>query len=473
MRIPFPGSMYDDGINIYSDADILPDAAATTRAATQQIFRYPVKLPDGRQIILRSSTELSKEKIQAEAQKFINKKLPRTNVGAGSILIKNTNDPHVQNFLNTFKLTDQMKSRMIELGDNLELVKDPTIKQYIEKKLDTLAQNRKCSVTDMEEMEMLVDAANEYSGQYSHLRNIGIKGDLREFSNMSNFNKYLKSQENLATDELLNNEVLPAQFVQKGSISLKSDLKKETQLYSMRQYMKNYPDSAMSNHLYDQYINKVKTNNPAAMEKLSDLNQKYNVKVFIPARYSKSKCDQILDYLDKEFAQWQKASNGTAKLPPVVDFSAAKTNWYDKTSAYGQSASNAYSEPTYKGSLAFSYFDVTTLQTSLRHEMTHTNDLKHGKNIPAKYNLNEIMPKKAVEKNGRTVMVPDFENCKFKEEFRNAGLPEERIQYAYNNPMEFIARASEGDMSKYSPEFKEMLKDFGMPEWMFNMAPRG
>ena len=124
--------MYDDGINIYSDADILPDAAATTRAATQHIFRYPVKLPDGRQIILRSSTELSKEKIQAEARKFINKKIPRTNVGAGSILIKNTNDPHVQNFLNTFKLTDQMKSRIIELGDNLELVKDPAIKQYIE-----------------------------------------------------------------------------------------------------------------------------------------------------------------------------------------------------------------------------------------------------------------------------------------------------------------------------------------------------
>lgn len=165
----------------------------------------------------------------------------------------------------------------------------------------------------------------------------------------------------------------------------------------------------------------------------------------------------------------KKASNGAAKIPPVVDFSSVKTNWYDTSAAYGQGAAGAYSEPNYKGSLAFSSMDIPTVSRSLRHEMTHTNDLKLGQNIPAKYNLDEIMPKKAANINGRTVMVPDIENCKYVDEFRAAGLTEDRIPYAYNNTKEFIARAAEGDMSKYSPEFKEMLIDFGMPEWMFNM----
>jgi len=114
--------------------------------------------------------------------------------------------------------------------------------------------------------------------------------------------------------------------------------------------------------------------------------------------------------------------------------------------------------------------DIETIAQSMRHELTHSNDLTFkGAKIPEKYNLDEIMPKKTVIRNGKQITVPDYENCKYKDEFRAAGLPEDRIPYAYNNPAEFIARASEGDMSKYSAEFKQILKDFGMPEWELNM----
>ena len=58
------------------------------------------------------------------------------------------------------------------------------------------------------------------------------------------------------------------------------------------------------------------------------------------------------------------------------------------------------------------------------------------------------------------------------QEFRNAGISDSHIPYAFNDTQEFIAVAAEGDMSKYSPEFKQMLIDFGMPEWMFNMKPK-
>ena len=44
------------------------------------------------------------------------------------------------------------------------------------------------------------------------------------------------------------------------------------------------------------------------------------------------------------------------------------------------------------------------------------------------------------------------------------------IEYAYNNQMEFIAVASESHrLSECSPKFKQVLIDFGMPEWMFKI----
>ena len=55
------------------------------------------------------------------------------------------------------------------------------------------------------------------------------------------------------------------------------------------------------------------------------------------------------------------------------------------------------------------------------------------------------------------------------EELENAGLPYSIICYAHNNPQEYIAVASEGDMSKYSDEFKKVLVKLGMPEWEFNL----
>lgn len=63
----------------------------------------------------------------------------------------------------------------------------------------------------------------------------------------------------------------------------------------------------------------------------------------------------------------------------------------------------------------------------------------------------------------------EFKNSKYLNEFLKAGISPRHIGYAYNNTAEFIAVASEGDMSRYSPEFKKMLIDFGMPEWELNM----
>lgn len=266
-------------------------------------------LPDGRKITLQSLKELTPEQIQAQVKKILNNS---TQGGTAGILVRDSQNPHIQSFLKTFKLADQVKSRMADLGDSLDLVRDPAIKQYVESKLDNFVQTRKVSYKDMEEMEMLVDAANEFSGQYSHFRNASMTGELKEFSNISKFNKYLKAKENIDVDDLLNNEALPAQFVRKGSISLKRDLNKEPYMYSMRQYVKNYPDSQMSDYLYKQYLNTYKQY-PAVVEKMESLNQKYNVKVFIPSRFSAKMYDQVMNYLDKELEQWKKSKQRCSK----------------------------------------------------------------------------------------------------------------------------------------------------------------
>ena len=65
--------------------------------------------------------------------------------------------------------------------------------------------------------------------------------------------------------------------------------------------------------------------------------------------------------------------------------------------------------------------------------------------------------------------VRDHANCKYREELLKAGIAPDHIRYAYTNRAEFIAVAAEGDMSKYSPEFKNDLIKLGMPEFAFNL----
>lgn len=179
---------------------------------------------------------------------------------------------------------------------------------------------------------------------------------------------------------------------------------------------------------------------------------------------------KTISYVYKELTNWIKVSEGKAKFPPIIDFSTAKSNWYDTTSAYGKSASAGYSHPAYNGAIAFKDFKLKTVSNAMRHELTHTNDLKRGTKIPKDYNLNEIMPKfDETLPNGNIIKSGDAKKGKYYQEFVNGGISDYKISYAYNNTKEFIAVASEGDMSKYSSEFKQVLIDFGMPEWIFNL----
>lgn len=249
--------------------------------------------------------------------------------------------------------------------------------------------------------------------------------------------------------------------------ALPIDLELAARFNHLREYIGKGSNEDIKNYLYNNLY--LKTLNDFGISadiisKLEEFNKQYNVKIMISSNLKE--IDDILKYIELELQDWKSASNGVAKMPPVIDFNSADRNWYDSNSTQVGTTSGAYSSPYYNGSLAFNRQSLASLHWSIRHEMTHSNDLKLGKNINQSYletnqNGTLVFDKYGAVKPKRTKAL-EWELLK-------AGIEPSHIGYAFVNTKEFIAVASEGDMSKYSPEFKRMLIEFGMPEWMFKM----
>ena len=230
----------------------------------------------------------------------------------------------------------------------------------------------------------------------------------------------------------------------------------------------------IDNYLYEEYyLNKI--NLPESIKELcKDINIKYKVKVFLADEPSmrEKKEQEILDalkYADEEFRLWKEYGTEEAKFPEILDFVKAKKGYIDKTECYGQGAAAGYAINGYHKTIALGECTLERLQYALRHEMTHRNT-ERFQNYEKRmtYNMDEFFPKVKKEIDGKIFEFPDIDKIKQRkeyQEFKNAGINEKHIPYAFNNTEEFIAVASEGDMSKYSDWFKEILLDFGMPEW--------
>lgn len=335
--------------------------------------------------------------------------------------------------------------------------------------------------------EDLVDVINNFNQKYHTIYDSNNPSFKRKFLSANKertlkFSKYLKSQ-GMSLEDLANKNItkqLRKQLISKklSVETLVKDFQNDIKYRMMENFINKNPNSDISNYLYENYYLKDIASqkiNSSLLEKRNKLidackkiNQRFNVKIIMSSDISNGY--KTMSYVYKELTNWIKASEGKAKFPPIIDFSTAKSSWYDTTSAYGKSTSGGYSNSAYNGTLAFPNFRLKTVSYAMRHELTHTNDLKRGTKISKDYNLNEIMPKTEEElPNGNIIKSGDAKKGKYYQEFVNAGIPDKHISYAYNNTLEFIAVASEGDMSKYSPEFKQVLIDFGMPEWMFNL----
>ena len=399
---------------------------------------------------------------------------------ANKSAIKANITSHLDDMLESQYVDTNIKTVLADLKQTLEFIDDPVILEYLDN-VNFL------NVAEARSAVALVDAVNIFNGHYSAIKSVNPNrytgsdfwGDYKSLpkSQKAEFMSFIKTEDPKLYDDLINDRPveITSDHMKKFTSQREAkifviDARHIERTSELIRYMKENPNSPMSNHLYGIYIDNIKAKGMPAdiVEKMLRIDEKFGTKIVLAADIKDAR--DVMDYIDEELSLWTAASNGTAKIPPVFDFNSFNRNWYDNFSAHGQSASAAYSQPHYSGSLAFSKTQKGLVKYSLRHEMTHTNDLKLGSGFSPELQaeISHIMPKTKKKIQGRDVDVPDMTQAKYVEEFRRAGIPEAHIPYAYNNTKEFIAVAAEGDMSKYSQEFKDLLVELGMPKWMLD-----
>ena len=341
-----------------------------------------------------------------------------------------------------------------EISDIASHSKDSVINSYI----DSL------SVKNADEALLLLNAVNSADEKYTPLRWSAYKGK-NGFSPYGIFDAYLNAKCNSSVSDIVKNGHIPGEVANTlydkdldSANYLINDIKTNVKYDSLKEYCENYPESPVSDYLYENYyLKNIVKDNPrtsfSAVMKCKELNKKHGTKIFLSS-YLDSVYD-TLTFINREFDLWKEAGGSNVVYPKVIDFSLADPMWYDNEAAYGSSRAMASSDDT---CLYFSLQDPRIVQYSLRHEMSHINRVDKGK-----WSIHDKASK------DETLKYEIFNNKKYFEEFLNGGIDKTHIDYAYNNVGEFVAVASEGDMNKYSDEFKELLVKMGMPKWQLNL----
>lgn len=421
--------------------------------------------------ILKANPKLTVEGIQAELKNINVKKL--------TPLVKDERLMKAANYIywdyNNSKNHPDWKL-LEDLQFKFENVNDKHVQEYLKNTFAEIDNISKVPVTSdsrltvnvkLEEMSKVLDVYHTLAGHYNY---IGIKDRLkkdlpttREFIDLVKSENPDAAQEfsKYATQQYGRPEKLTFENI---SEEMGKDFMRDLGVERLKEFAKIKPDSPLATHFYEHYLLAFDSE---TSKRCADINKKYNTKIILSAFHDDYKVE--LDFVEAELKRWHDASDGKAVMPPVLDFSKAKEKWFGSL-RYGNGVTPiGYSEMSTNKAISVSGMHVDMIEDVLRHEMTHSNTKLNVLIDSSKYDLSSIMPDREVEINGKKTYEPDFEKCKYREEFLKAGVPSSHIPYGYNDIYEFMSVASEGDMSKYSPEFKQMLVDFGMPEWELKM----
>lgn len=236
----------------------------------------------------------------------------------------------------------------------------------------------------------------------------------------------------------------------------------EMQLDPLKSYLADYSESEpeLSKYLYETYyLPRLSSETKTICQKISD---EFNIKLFVENELKPKAAEMIYN----ELSEWQRASKGefSKTFIPIIDLSRYKTIYAIRPKTVGcfdDCNKSIYIKSSKSPSIGYAQ----------RHEMVHAQDKYPKKSgIINGVNVDEIIVRGPQKKDGTTGDLI-WDKCLYKEEFFNAGLPLDKIYYAYTDKMEFIAVASEGDYSRYSPEFKKLLVKLGLPEYVFDMKP--
>lgn len=428
------------------------------------------------------------------------------------LMINDIQDKTVKSFvkrnidkLKTNDLKRQFITDMTSKAGDLSNVNDKYILSQINRRIDCIID--------------FMSSNNDYTSFYDEVTNLvnidkGLRGiDVDSTSNASEYLKYMEENNpqkaeifkdlvekypTMSADEfeeysfkLAFDKKLPYLVLEEEFLNTIPNYIKDKKIQDLKAYFRdNFQDEMnlnisesqrkASRRLYnDKYLSTLPENTRAMCEKIHD---SFGVKMFL--------CDEnddtSLHLIYNELLEWQKASRGKAELPAVLDLSLIRTRYIDEVFSAG-----GFCTGQDLVSIRGNY--LNSIKHAIRHEIAHANDetvnIKSGdltyydKDWKEQHiNIDDIIVHKKetkVDDNNKIVIdvlrndngtpVPDLDKCKYVEEFRNAGIPTYQINYAYTNKAEFVAVAAEGDYSKYSPEFKELLVNLGLPKWMFKM----
>ena len=209
-------------------------------------------------------------------------------------------------------------------------------------------------------------------------------------------------------------------------------------------------DVEIRKNLYSTMIKNMRLSDEE-VEKLDKIYSKYNVMVF-PSTMANNL--DVLETIEKELECWKNASNGEAKLPNIINLNTIQEGYLRNTVGSADLFENIINLD----------FRSKNIKSILRHEVMHINDKRPNMEDCVDL-LNDIFATKIVE--GKKVI--DFDRCKYREELLKAGISIYDIKYAYTNRTEFVAVVAEGDVARYSPEFKDVLLKLGIPAYVWDL----
>ena len=419
-------------------------------------------------------------------------------------------DKRLVNIAANLAKNNQLTQNYLNLVEEVNLaingIEDDKVKNYIDKRL---SQCREKDLSDEEESRLSIqeidqyyktrpvrvlfdalnvaDAYNTLTGKYSRInkyRAIFIddfdveKTDTWEFIRQIEEKSpevariFIKQIANKKDRKMTPAEALCRQIFKSMNFSddfidaVKTEALKELCLYDL--------DEKIDEYLYNEYYLKSLDIDDEIKERCLKIDEKYGTKIFFSSQCSVDEdAEESTCAIEEELECWEKASEGKARLPVILDLNKTQKEFLGHTSG----VSNLFS-----GKIVLDGGDLDSVTQTLRHEIMHLNkDFSYDHSQEGWFQrmtndalkraelIKEIMPQKTVIRKGKEISFPDFKNCKFREEFLNAGIAPEHILYAYTDSDEFIAVAAEGDMSRYSDKMKEVLKLFGMPEFVFNL----
>lgn len=338
---------------------------------------------------------------------------------------------------------NQMKQAQInDIIWKLDTCDDVQIKNLAEELLiGTKGRSDKMLGFELSKAEELLDIVNTAQGKYCTLFSAKTPlGDIFVNPTLKKIIKKLKQNEDAKKlEETLQyfertfsepRKIFRIQERRTHSIS-KEIMKNETQFASLREFIEMYPhDKETATYLWKKYF--VSTQEPKFQKIMNEIYDNYGVRV---VTNEKTKLENLI-FLKEEFEIYKTASKGKAKFPVLFDIRE------DYLIIQENCLTGAYTNHTKIVNPA-----RNIRATIPRHELAHLQE--------------NVLKRKRVKSNEKD-----------RQELLNAGISETDSYYFFTNERESWAVFAEGDMSKYSEEFKHRMinKRKGLPGWITSLT---